>query len=121
MAPECTPLTPSVRHGLHPELRDVATRLHAEFDDRLGASTVDRVLDEVAGRFAGAPVRSFVPLLVHRYARHALGSGAAATEVPVGARPDHAAGAAVSGAGVGAGWARVDMATNARGRADDAG
>jgi hypothetical protein len=104
MAADPTPLSPSVRHGLHPELRDVATRLHAEFDDRLGASAVDRVLDEVAGRFAEAPVRSFVPLLVHRYARHALGSGAHAAEVPA-APPDHAAGAAGprAGAGVGAG------------------
>ena len=55
MAADPTPLAPSVRHGLHPELRDVATRLHTEFDDRLGASAVDRVLDEVAGRFAEGP------------------------------------------------------------------
>ena len=99
MTADPTPLTPLVRHGLHPELRDVATRLHAEFDDRLGASAVDRVLDEVAGRFAEAPVRSFVPLLVHRYARHALRSGAPAAETPAGAPPDHAAGAAGPRAG----------------------
>jgi hypothetical protein len=94
MAVDPTPLTPSVRHGLHPELRDVATRLHAEFDDRVGVPAVDGVLDEVAGRFAAAPVRSFVPLLVHRYARHALASGASPAEVPPGVAPDQAAGAA---------------------------
>jgi hypothetical protein len=103
MVAEPTPLSPSVRHGLHPELRDVATRLHIEFDDRLGTPAVDRVLDEVAGRFADAPVRSFVPLLVHRYARHALGAGAPAAEVPAGAPPDPVAGAAGPTAGVGAG------------------
>src|SRR4051812_47404537 len=91
MGVDPTPLTPSVRHGLHPELRDVATRLHAEFDDRVGVSAVDGVLDEVAGRFAGAPVRSFVPLLVHRYARHALASGAPAAEIPPGVAPDQGA------------------------------
>src|SRR3954463_5020131 len=94
MVADPTPLSPSVRHGLHPELRDVATRLHTEFDERLGTPTVDRVLDEVAGRFADAPVRSFVPLLVHRYARHALASGASPAEVPHGVAPDQAAGAA---------------------------
>ena len=99
MAIDPTPLTPSVRHGLHPELRDVATRLHAEFDDHAGAPAVDRVLDEVAGRFAGAPVRSFVPLLVHRYARDALVPGAPAAEVPAAVVADPAAGAAAAGAG----------------------
>jgi hypothetical protein len=99
MAIDPTPLTPSVRHGLHPELRDVATRLHAEFDDHAGASSVARVLDEVAGRFADAPVRSFVPLLVHRYARHALGSGALPAEVPAAVVPEPATGAAAVGAG----------------------
>ena len=84
MTADATPLTPHVRHGLHPELRDVAARLHAEFDAELTAATVDAALDEVAARFAEAPVRSFVPLLVHRYARTRLGTGAAAA-VP---RPD---------------------------------
>lgn len=81
MTADATPLTPHVRHGLHPELRDVAARLHAEFDAELTAATVDAALDEVAARFAEAPVRSFVPLLVHRYARTRLGTGAA-TAVP---------------------------------------
>ena len=71
MTEDPTPLTPHVRHGLHPELRDVAARLHAEFDADLTEATVDAALDEVAARFAEARVRSFVPLLVHRYARQA--------------------------------------------------
>jgi hypothetical protein len=81
MTEDPTPLTPHVRHGLHPELRDVAARLHAEFDADLTEATVDAALDEVAARFAEARVRSFVPLLVHRYARTRLGTGAA-TAVP---------------------------------------
>jgi hypothetical protein len=80
MTADATPLTPHVRHGLHPELRDVASRLHAEFDAELTAGTVDAALDEVAARFAQAPVRSFVPLLVHRYARARLRTGAAAAD-----------------------------------------
>ena len=82
MPADATPLTPQVRHGLHPELRDVAARLHAEFDAELTAAAVDAALDEVAARFAEAPVRSFVPLLVHRYARTRLGTGAAADVGP---------------------------------------
>ena len=80
MTADATPLTPHVRHGLHPELRDVAARLHAEFDAELTAGTVDAALDEVAARFAQAPVRSFVPLLVHRYARARLRTGAATAD-----------------------------------------
>ena len=87
MTADATPLTPQVRHGLHPELRDVAARLHAEFDAALHGGGGRPALDEVAARFAEAPVRSFVPLLVHRYARHALGSGAPAAEVPAGVAP----------------------------------
>lgn len=81
MTADATPLTPDVRHGLHPELRDISARLHAEFDAELTAGTVDAALDEVAARFAEAPVRSFVPLLVHRYARARLHVHAAAAEV----------------------------------------
>ena len=91
MTEDATPLTSQVRHGLHPELRDVAARLHAEFDAELTAGAVDAALDEVAARFAEAPVRSFVPLLVHRYVRTRLGTGAAT------AAPRHDAGPARSG------------------------
>jgi hypothetical protein len=76
-----TPLGPRVRHGLQPELRDVAEQLHRDFDPITGAETVDRVLDEVAARFADARVRTFLPLLVHRYARSDLRSAT------LGARP----------------------------------
>lgn len=69
-----TPLSPRVRHGRHPELRDVAAQLHRDFDPITGAEAVDRVLDEVAARFADARVRTFLPLLVHRYARSELRS-----------------------------------------------
>jgi len=81
MTDDATPLTAHVRHGLHPELGDVAARLHAEFDAELTAVTVDAVLDEVAARFAQAPVRSFVPLLVHRDARARLHVRATTSEV----------------------------------------
>lgn len=67
-----TPLTSPVRHGLHPELREVAAQLHRDFDDVIGAEEVDRVLDEVAARFVDARVRTFLPLLVHRYAKSDL-------------------------------------------------
>jgi hypothetical protein len=46
--------------------------LHRDFDDLIGAEVVDRVLDEVAARFVEARVRTFLPLLVHRYARSDL-------------------------------------------------
>ncbi|GAA1240698.1 three-helix bundle dimerization domain-containing protein [Oryzihumus leptocrescens] len=66
------PLTTQVRHGLHPELHEIAAQLHRDFDDLIGAEVVDRVLDEVAARFVDARVRTFLPLLVHRYARSDL-------------------------------------------------
>ena len=69
-----TPLSSRVRHGLHPDFRQVATQLHRDFDLLTGAEAVDRVLDEVAARFADARVRTFLPLLVHRYARSDLRS-----------------------------------------------
>ena len=83
------PLPSSVRHGLHPELRDVADQLHRDFDDLIGPERVDRVLDEVAARFVDARVRTFLPLLVHRYARSDLraasGNGSEADPGRVGA------------------------------------
>jgi hypothetical protein len=91
MTEDATPLTSHVRHGLHPELRDVAARLHAEFDAELTAAKVDAALDEVAARFAEARVRSFVPLLVHRYARTRLGSGTADAVLRHDPAPDRSA------------------------------
>ena len=66
------PLHPPIRHGLHPGLREVASQLHREFDHLAGAAVVDRVLDDVAARFAEARVRTYLPLLVHRYAKSEL-------------------------------------------------
>jgi hypothetical protein len=68
------PLSLRVRYGLQPDLSDVAAQLHRDFDPITGAETVDRVVDDVAARFADARVRTFIPLLVHRYARSDLRS-----------------------------------------------
>ena len=59
---------------MHPDFREVATQLHRDFDLLTGAAVVDRVLDEVAGMFADARVRTFLPLLVHRCAKRDLRS-----------------------------------------------
>ena len=58
--------------GVDPELHVVAHLIHAEFDDHLDPHAVDECLSQVAARFDGAPIRSFVPLLVRRYAREEL-------------------------------------------------
>ncbi len=57
---------------IHPDLRDVAHVVHEEFDGRLDPHAVDECLNQVAAQFAGASVRSFVPLLVRRYVREEL-------------------------------------------------
>lgn len=57
---------------IDPELHDVAHLVHEEFDDWLGPVAVDECMDQVAARFVGAPIRSFVPLLVRRYVREEL-------------------------------------------------
>lgn len=54
------------------ELHDVAHGVHQEFDEHLDPSAVDECLQMVASRFDGAPIRTFVPLLVGRYAREEL-------------------------------------------------
>jgi hypothetical protein len=65
---ESRPAQPAIDQDLH----DVAHFVHDEFDDRLEPQTVDECLDQVAAKFAGASVRSFVPLLVRRYVREEL-------------------------------------------------
>jgi hypothetical protein len=60
------------RPEIDPDLHDVAQLVHDEFDDRLDPRIVDQCLDQVAARFAGARIRSFVPLLVRRYVREEL-------------------------------------------------
>ncbi|WP_426566114.1 three-helix bundle dimerization domain-containing protein [Angustibacter sp. McL0619] len=54
------------------DLVAVARAVHEEFDTRLEPTLVDECIHEVAARFADARVRSFVPLLVRRYATDAL-------------------------------------------------
>ena len=54
------------------DLYDVAHVVHEEFDGRLDPDAVDACLNQVAAEFAGASVRSFVPLLVRRYVREQL-------------------------------------------------
>ena len=61
------PARPEIDQDLH----DVAHFVHEEFDGRLDPHAVDECLDQVA-QFAGASVRSFVPLLVRRYVREEL-------------------------------------------------
>lgn len=55
-----------------PALDGAAARLHEEFDAGLGPEVVDRQVAQTAERFASARVRTFVPLLVRRYAGEAL-------------------------------------------------
>ena len=57
--------------SVDPDLHDVAHVVHEEFDGRLDPHAVDQCLSQVAARFDGATVRSFVPL-VRRYAREEL-------------------------------------------------
>jgi hypothetical protein len=60
------------RPGIDPDLHDVGQLIHEEFDDRLGTRVVQVCLEQVAARFASAPIRTFVPLLVRRYVREEL-------------------------------------------------
>ncbi len=60
------------RLEIDPDLHDVARLVHEEFDERAEPRIVDACLDQVAARFAGARIRSFVPLLVRRYVREEL-------------------------------------------------
>ena len=85
-----TPLSSRIRHGLHPDFREVAAQLHRDSDLLTGAEVVDRVLDEVAADFADARVRTFLPLLVHRYATSDLRAFSVAPggAVPGGASPN---------------------------------
>jgi hypothetical protein len=57
---------------INADLQDVARQVREEFADRLDPGVVDECLGRIAAKFDGAKVRSFVPLLVRRYARHEL-------------------------------------------------
>jgi len=57
---------------LQGDLEDVAHGVHQEFDEKLDPRAVDECLARVAAGFTDAKVRSFVPLLVRRYASDEL-------------------------------------------------
>lgn len=58
------------------QLASVRAELVREFADRLSAEQVQQLFAVTVGRFDGAPIRSFVPVLAQRSARlelrHAL-------------------------------------------------
>jgi hypothetical protein len=60
------------RREIDADLQGVVIVIHQEYDHRLDPCVVDQCLDQVAARFTGATVRSFVPLLVARYVRDEL-------------------------------------------------
>ena len=60
------------RPTIDPDLHEVANRVHEEFDDHMDPNVVDECLKQIADRFAGATVHSFIPLLVRRYVREEL-------------------------------------------------
>lgn len=60
------------RTEIAPDLHAVARLVHDEFDAQIGVRIVDECLDQVVARFAGATIRSFIPVLVHRYVREEL-------------------------------------------------
>lgn len=62
----------TVQPRIQGDLQDVAHGVHQEFDEKLDPQAVDECLDRVAAEFTDARVRSFVPLLVRRYARDEL-------------------------------------------------
>ena len=57
---------------INADLQDVAHQLRQEFANRLETGEVDECLNRIAAKFEDANVRSFVPLLVRRYARDEL-------------------------------------------------
>ncbi len=61
------------------QLANVQADLRREFGARLSAEQVDRRFDETVQRFAGAPIRSFVPVLAQRSVRQELRRDLAAT------------------------------------------
>jgi hypothetical protein len=60
------------RREIDADLQGVVIIIHQEYDDRLDPCVVDQCLVQVATRFSGSTVRSFVPLLVARYVRDEL-------------------------------------------------
>jgi hypothetical protein len=72
--PMATPASVDSRSG-QPEIDSIhaiAKVVHEEFDCQLDPRAVDECLAQVVARFESATVRTFVPLLVRRYAREEL-------------------------------------------------
>jgi hypothetical protein len=57
---------------LQADLDGVADRLHAEFDEALGADTVTRRLADVVSSRADARILTYLPVLIESEARRAL-------------------------------------------------
>ena len=55
-------------------MRDVKARLTTSLTGTHAHDQITKTLDAVYQRFAGRPVRDFVPVLVERYAREELGA-----------------------------------------------
>lgn len=73
---------------MRPALRTAADRLAADFGGHFGAETIQRYLAESYQSFQDAPVKTFVPLLVERFARERLRAlarveGHATTDTPM--------------------------------------
>ena len=68
LSADSRPGGPTIDQDLH----EVANRVHEEFDDHLDPRVVDECLNQIAARFAGATVHTFIPLLVRRYVREEL-------------------------------------------------
>jgi hypothetical protein len=58
------------------QLESARKALVSEFAGRVPEEQVERRFTELVGQFEGAPVRSFVPVLVRRQAREQLRSAA---------------------------------------------
>lgn len=54
------------------QLAQVQRRLASEFGQSVASDRVDRCVADATARFADAPVREFVPILVERAARRRL-------------------------------------------------
>ncbi len=63
--------------GVEDEQRQLdAVRIHLEqeFSDRIPADVVARHFADIVGRYEGAPVRTFLPVLIRRQTKELLAS-----------------------------------------------
>jgi len=88
VVPANPPKNPTSRTAETPptaELSVVAAGLHDTYDLRVGSRAVDAEIQKAADQFIGAPIRSYVPLFVRRYAGAGLRRRSA--QVPQPAAP----------------------------------